>query len=152
MLKQTKIAFLVSALIAGAAFANTAAARVVNEPITREAGQTRGEGKGHPAMEVKEQMARNGADDTQPDDRGGRRNSPDSLEQLARNGADDLVGTDEDVGDDHGMNLARNGADDAVDTDEDIGDDHGMDLARNGADDSVDTDEDNGDDHGGAHA
>ena len=98
MLKQSKIAFLISALVAGAAFANTAtAALTVNQPIAREAGEprgegaghpaievkdqlarrgeaeTRGEGAGHPAIEVQDQLARNGADDRQPDDRGGRR-------------------------------------------------------------------------------
>ena len=39
MLTQTKIAFLVSTLLAGAAFANTATTPVVNAPIAREAGE-----------------------------------------------------------------------------------------------------------------
>ncbi len=98
MLKQTKIAFLIGALMAGAAYANTVTTVMVNEPLAREAGEggrgegaghpaievkeqlarrgeaeTRGEGAGHPAIEVKEQLARRGADDRQPDDRGGRR-------------------------------------------------------------------------------
>ena len=98
MFTQTKLAFLISALVAGTTFANSAAATsVTNEPIAREAGEvrgegaghpaievkdqlarrgeaeTRGEGAGHPAIEVKDQLARRGADDRQPDDRGGRR-------------------------------------------------------------------------------
>ena len=74
MFTQTKLAFLISALVAGTTFANSAAATsVTNEPIAREAGEVRGEGAGHPAIEVKDQLARRGADDRQPDDRGGRR-------------------------------------------------------------------------------
>lgn len=67
----------------------------MNQPIAREAGETSGEGKGHKAIEVKEQIVRNGADDPVDtgDDHGGAR-----LNQLARNGADDPV----DTGDDHG--------------------------------------------------
>ena len=77
MSKQSPIAFLIAALLAGAGFTNTAtAALVLEEPLAREAAEgPRGEGGkkgGHLAIEVKEQLARRGADDTQPDDRGGR--------------------------------------------------------------------------------
>ena len=97
MLKLTKIAFLVSTLLAGAAFANSATTSAVNEPIAREAGERRGEGAGHPAIEVQDQLARNGADDGQPDDRGGADDDTGEVPgngggarlQLARNGADD---------------------------------------------------------------
>lgn len=94
MLKQTKIAFLVGTLLAGAAFANTATTLVVNEPIAREAGERRGEGAGHPAIEVKDQLARRGRDDRAGDDRGGRGEGAghpaiEVQDQLARNGADD---------------------------------------------------------------
>ncbi|WP_114969799.1 hypothetical protein [Rhodoferax ferrireducens] len=78
MLTQTKIAFLISALVAGTTFASSASATsVADQPIAREASEgARGEGGkkgGHPAIETKEQLARNGADDAAGDDHGGRR-------------------------------------------------------------------------------
>lgn len=77
MLKLSNASFLISALLAGAAFTQTASATVVvDQPLAREASEgARGEGGkngGHPAIEVKEQLARGGADDRGPDDRGGR--------------------------------------------------------------------------------
>ena len=121
MLKLTKIAFLVSTLLAGAAFANTATTLVVNEPIAREAGERRGEGAGHPAIEVKDQLARRGEAETRGE--GAGHPAIEVKDQLARNGADD------------GQPDDRGGADD--DTDEVPGNGGGarLQLARNGADD-----------------
>ena len=100
MFTPTKVSFLISALLAGAAFTTTASAlTVVHQPMSRSAiesplvadqlarrgaddtgaddrggrGRKGGEGAGHPAIEVTDQLARRGADDTGPDDRGGRR-------------------------------------------------------------------------------
>lgn len=94
MFKQTKITALVSALAAGAVFAGTVfAAPLVNRPIARDAGEIRSDVKGHSSIGIKNPLARHGADDRQPDDRGGRRGgrriSADSMDQLARHGADD---------------------------------------------------------------
>jgi hypothetical protein len=77
MLKLSNASFLISALLAGAAFTQTTSATVViDQPLAREASEgVRGEGGkkgGHPAIEVKEQLARRGADDAGGDDRGGR--------------------------------------------------------------------------------
>jgi hypothetical protein len=101
MTKSTKIAFVISALLAGAAFTTTASAlTVVDQHLTRSAmesslmkvsdqlarrgaddkgaddrggrGRRGGEGAGHPAIEVTDQLARRGADDKGADDRGGR--------------------------------------------------------------------------------
>lgn len=77
MLKLSKVSFLISALLAGAAFTQSASATVVvDQPLAREASEgARGEGGkkgGHPAIEVKDQLARRGADDAGGDDRGGR--------------------------------------------------------------------------------
>lgn len=77
MLKLSNASFLISALLAGAAFTQTASATVViDQPLAREASEgVRGEGGkkgGHPAIEVKDQLARRGADDAGGDDRGGR--------------------------------------------------------------------------------
>lgn len=106
MFTPRKVSFLISALLAGAAFTTSASALVVTEQtIAREASEgpsgeggkkgghpaievteqllareasegPRGEGGkkgGHPAIEVSDQLARRGADDTGPDDHGGRR-------------------------------------------------------------------------------
>ena len=102
MTKSSKIAFVISALLTGAAFTTTASAlTVVNQPMTHSAfnsplvnmadqlarrgaddtgaddrggrGRRGGEGAGHPAIEVSDQLARGGADDAGPDDRRGRR-------------------------------------------------------------------------------
>lgn len=77
MLKLSNTSLLISALLAGAAFTQTASATVViDQPLAREASEgVRGEGGkkgGHPAIEVKDQLARRGADDRGADDRGGR--------------------------------------------------------------------------------
>jgi len=66
MLKLSNASFLISALLAGAAFTQTASATVViDQPLAREAsegsrgegGRGRGsEGAGHPAIEVIEQL------------------------------------------------------------------------------------------------
>ena len=101
MFTPTKVSFLFSALLAGAAFTTTASAlTVVHQPMSRSAiesplvadqlarrgrgaddtgaddrggrGRKGGEGAGHPAIEVTDQLARRGADDTGADDRGGR--------------------------------------------------------------------------------
>ena len=77
MLKLSNASFLISALLAGAAFTQTASATVViDQPLAREASEgVRGEGGkkgGHPAIEVKDQLARRGADDAGGDDQGGR--------------------------------------------------------------------------------
>lgn len=76
MLKLSNASLLISALLAGAAFTQSASATVViDQPIAREASEgVRGEGGkkgGHPAIEVKDQLARGGADDA-GGDRGGR--------------------------------------------------------------------------------
>jgi hypothetical protein len=101
MIKQTKIAFFTSALAASVAFAGTAVAAVLHQPNAREAGEIRGEGIGHPVIEIKEQLARQGADDPVEDigDDFGGHHSATSGNQLARQGADDPV---EDLGDDFG--------------------------------------------------
>lgn len=58
MFTSSKVSFLISALLAGAAFTQTASATALSDqPIAREAGEARGEGKGHPAIEVVEQLA-----------------------------------------------------------------------------------------------
>mgnify|MGYP000329486722 CR=1 FL=1 len=77
MLKLSNASFLISALIAGAAFTQTATATmVIDQPLAREASEGhRGEGGkkgGHPAIELKDQLARRGADNRAGDDRGGR--------------------------------------------------------------------------------
>jgi hypothetical protein len=107
MIQQTKIAALVGALLASVTFSSIAvAAPQTNQTIAREAGEIRGEGKGHPVIEIKDQLARRGADDDPTEDIGddhrGGRHSADSLDQLARHGFDDPTDPPEDVGDDHG--------------------------------------------------
>ena len=109
MFTPSKVSFLLSALLAGAAFTHTASAMVAtDQSIAREAEGTRGEGgkkAGHPAIEVSDQLARRGrgADDKGADDRGGRGGrggegaghpAIEVTDQLARNGADD-TGTDD---------------------------------------------------------
>ena len=103
MFTPSKVSFLISALLAGAAFTTTASALVVtDQPLAREASQgPRGEGGkkgGHLAIEVSDQLARRGADDRGADDRGGRGRrggegaghpAIEVSDQLARNGADD---------------------------------------------------------------
>lgn len=92
MFTPSKVAFLVSALLAGAGFTHTASAlTVVHQPMSRSAiesprvnvadllarrgaddrGVRGGEGAGHPAIEVTDQLARRGADNKGADDRGG---------------------------------------------------------------------------------
>jgi hypothetical protein len=102
MFNPSKVTFVISALLAGAAFTNSASAlSVVPQSVSRSAtesplvnvpaqlarrgaddkgaddrggrGRKGGEGAGHPAIEVTDQLARRGADDTGPDDRGGVR-------------------------------------------------------------------------------
>lgn len=87
MLTRTKIAFVISALLAGAALSTPAAATsAVHQFLARHgaddgAGDDRG-GRGNPAIEVKELLARNGGDDGAGDDHG--------------------TGDDDGAGDDHG--------------------------------------------------
>ena len=104
MLKLTKIAFLASALIAGATFVNTASAALTEHHIgfsspshgllAREGGEgARGEGGkqgGHPAIEGVEQLAREGGEGARGE--GGKQGGHpaiEGVEQVARHGADD---------------------------------------------------------------
>lgn len=103
MATTSKVSFLVSALLAAAAFTTTASALVVTDPaIAREASEgPRGEGGkkgGHLAIEASDQLARRGADDTSPDDGGGHGGrggegaghpAIELIDQMARRGADD---------------------------------------------------------------
>jgi hypothetical protein len=78
MKTSTKFAVLLSALLASSAFATSSQLpQAASQEFAREASEgPRGEGGkkgGHPAMETKDEYSRRGADDTQPDDRGGRR-------------------------------------------------------------------------------
>lgn len=96
MFTPSKVTFLVSALLAGAAFTTTASALVVTEQaIAREASEgPRGEGGkkgGHPAIEVTEQLLAREASEG-PRGEGGKKGGHPAIEvsdQLARRGVDD---------------------------------------------------------------
>jgi hypothetical protein len=78
MKTSTKLAVLLTALLANSAFAaGSQLPQTASPEFAREASEgPRGEGGkkgGHPAIETRDEYARHGADDTQPDDRGGHR-------------------------------------------------------------------------------